>query len=37
MGRLTTEADIDKFLEALPGIVKRLRDMSPLTKNKVGM
>ena len=37
LGRLTTEADIDKFLEALPGIVKRLRDMSPLTKNKVGM
>jgi len=37
MGRLTTEADIDKFLEALPGIVKRLRDMSPLTKREVGM
>jgi len=37
MGRLTTEVDIDKFLEALPGIVKRLRDMSPLTKREVGM
>jgi len=37
MGRLTTEADINKFLEALPGIVKRLRDMSPLTKREVGM
>ncbi|MGZ4950001.1 MAG: cysteine desulfurase family protein [Halobacteriota archaeon] len=37
MGRLTTEADINKFLEALPGIVKRLRDMSPLTKTEVGM
>ncbi|MGZ4880326.1 MAG: cysteine desulfurase family protein [Halobacteriota archaeon] len=37
MGRLTTEADINKFLEALPDIVKRLRDMSPLTKTEVGM
>ena len=37
MGRLTTEVDIDKFLEALLGIVKRLRDMSPLTKREVGM
>jgi len=37
IGRLTTEADIDKFLEALPGIVKRLRDMSPLTKREAGM
>jgi cysteine desulfurase len=35
MGRFTTESDIDAFLEALPGIVKRLRDISPLTKTEV--
>jgi len=37
MGRFTREADVDTFVEALPGIVKRLRDMSPLTKAEVGM
>jgi len=37
MGRFTREADVDTFLEALPGVVKRLRDMSPLTKTEVGM
>lgn len=37
MGRFTREADVDTFVEALPGIVKRLRDMSPLTKTEVGM
>lgn len=35
MGRFTTESDIDAFVEALPGIVKRLRDISPLTKTQV--
>ena len=37
MGRFTREADVDTFVEVLPGIVKRLRDMSPLTKTEVGM
>ncbi|MFZ0010523.1 MAG: cysteine desulfurase family protein [Halobacteriota archaeon] len=37
MGRFTREADVDTFVESLPGIVKRLRDMSPLTKTEVGM
>ena len=37
MGRFTREADVDTFVEALPGVVKRLRDMSPLTKTEVGM
>ena len=35
MGRFTTGSDIDTFLEALPGIVERLRDISPLTKTEV--
>jgi cysteine desulfurase len=30
IGRYNTEADIDKLVEVLPGIVRRLRDMSPL-------
>ena len=30
LGRNNTEADIDRVLEVLPGIVQRLRDMSPL-------
>jgi cysteine desulfurase len=34
MGRWTTQQDVDKFLDVLPGIVKRLRDMSPLTKKE---
>jgi cysteine desulfurase len=33
-GRWTTQQDVDKFLDVLPGIVKRLRDMSPLTKKE---
>lgn len=37
MGRFTREADVDTFVEALPGIVKRLRDISPLTKTEAGM
>jgi cysteine desulfurase len=34
MGRWTTEADVDKALEVLPGIVGKLRAMSPLLKNR---
>jgi cysteine desulfurase len=29
LGRYTTEADVDAVLEVLPGIVQRLRDLSP--------
>lgn len=32
IGRWTTEEDIDKVLEVLPGIVSKLREMSPLKK-----
>ena len=31
LGRTTKESDIDKLIEILPGIVKRLRKLSPLT------
>ncbi|MFX1379031.1 MAG: cysteine desulfurase family protein [Promethearchaeota archaeon] len=31
LGRFTAEKDIDKILEVLPGIVRRLRILSPLT------
>jgi cysteine desulfurase len=34
LGRWTTDADIDRFLEVLPGVVQRLRDLSPLTKKE---
>jgi cysteine desulfurase len=30
MSQYTTEAEIDKLLEVLPGIVEKLREMSPL-------
>jgi cysteine desulfurase len=32
LGRWTTEADIDRVLEVLPGIIDKLRKMSPLYK-----
>jgi cysteine desulfurase len=32
LGRFNTEADIDAFSEALPGVVQSLRQMSPLYK-----
>lgn len=32
LGRDTTEAEIDRVLEVMPGIVQNLRDMSPLYK-----
>ncbi|HWQ45117.1 MAG TPA: cysteine desulfurase NifS, partial [Methanosarcina barkeri] len=31
LGRMNTEKDVDKVLEALPEIVQKLRNMSPLT------
>jgi len=34
LGRWSTDEDADRFLEVLPGIVKRLRDLSPLTKKE---
>ena len=33
-GRFTTLEDIEKMIEVTPGIVKRLRDLSPLYKEK---
>jgi cysteine desulfurase len=36
MGRWTTEAEVDKVLEALPRIVSKLRAMSPLVKERCG-
>lgn len=34
LGRDNTEADVDKVIEVLPGIVQTLRDMSPLYKKE---
>jgi cysteine desulfurase len=33
LGDANTEADVDFVLEVLPGVVKKLRDMSPLHRN----
>ncbi|MHA1474206.1 MAG: cysteine desulfurase family protein [Promethearchaeota archaeon] len=33
-GRYTTQEDVDRMIEVTPGIVKRLRDLSPLYKEK---
>jgi cysteine desulfurase len=35
-GRENTEADVDRVLAVLPGIVQTLRDMSPLYKQSLG-
>ena len=35
LGRTTKESDIDKLIEELPGIVNRLRKMSPLTPPEI--
>jgi len=34
-GRENTDADVDYLMEVLPGLVARLREMSPLYENKV--
>jgi len=34
LGKDNTEAEVDKVIEILPGIIQRLRDMSPLYKKK---
>jgi cysteine desulfurase len=36
IGRYTTHEDIDKVIEALPRIIAKLREMSPLVKEKCG-
>lgn len=35
VGRTTTEAEIDQVLETLPGIINRLKELSPYYKKKV--
>ena len=35
MGRFTTEEDVEKVIEVLPGVVERLRKISPLGKQHV--
>jgi cysteine desulfurase len=34
LGRSTTEADVDRVLDVLPGVISRLRAISPLYKNR---
>lgn len=36
LGHSSNEQDIDKVIEVLPPIVKKLREMSPLWKDKIG-
>jgi cysteine desulfurase len=36
LGKDTTEADIDRVIEVMPGIVQTLRDMSPIYKKERG-
>ncbi|MHA1784783.1 MAG: cysteine desulfurase family protein [Candidatus Helarchaeota archaeon] len=35
MGRFTTQEDVDKLIEVLPDIIKRLRNISAITKEEV--
>ncbi|NHI93789.1 MAG: cysteine desulfurase [Candidatus Lokiarchaeota archaeon] len=35
LGRYTTQEDVDKLIEALPGIIERLRKISSITKEEV--
>ena len=35
LGRDSTQADVDRVKEEIPGIIKRLRDMSPLTPKEL--
>jgi len=35
LGKDSTQEDVDKLKSVMPGIVKRLRDMSPLTPNEL--
>lgn len=32
LSRYTTEAEIDKVLEVMPGVIKTLREISPFTR-----
>jgi cysteine desulfurase len=33
LSRFTTEAEIDRVLDVLPGIINRLRELSPFTSD----
>jgi cysteine desulfurase len=35
LSRYTTDKEIDKVLEVMPGIVQRLRDLSPFSSDDV--
>ena len=34
-GRFSTDEDVDRIMEALPGVIQRLRTLSPLYKTHV--